>query len=85
MKKWFNRFWTDHGTRLVFMGLAATLATVFIGSGVEKMVSAGEVILIGIAMLLYNKARSSPKPDNEASFDYAQKDVGFLQRGTRRH
>jgi len=61
MKQWFTRFWTDHGDRLVFMGLAATLAMVFMGSGVEKMISAGEVILIGIAMLLYNKARSTPK------------------------
>ncbi len=59
--EWFKRFWTDHGDRLVFMSLAATGAIAMMGSGSDKLVSAGEVVLIGVLMLVYNYARSTKK------------------------
>ncbi len=59
--EWFKRFWADHGDRLTFMGLATTGSIAMMGSGNDKLVSAGEVVLIGVVMLLYNYARSTKK------------------------
>ena len=59
MGEWSIRFWTEHGDRLIFMFIAALIAVAFMLSGLGELAEAGKVILIGIAMLCYNKARST--------------------------
>ena len=61
MQEWCERFWNEHGTRLVFMGIATIFGGAFSWSGNDKLVGAGYTILIGVAMLCMNKARSMPK------------------------
>ena len=67
-KGWSIRFWNDHGDRLVFMGIALLLA-LFLYYLMPDMKAEAKVILIGIAMLCYNKARSAPKAENSAPTD----------------
>jgi len=56
MKKWWGSFWPKHGDRLIFGGLALAMAAVFMG--LPDLKDSGKTILIGVAMLCYNKARS---------------------------
>ena len=68
MKQWSIEFWENHGERLIFMGGATLFSVAFMLTKIQKLSDAGEVILIGVAMLLYNKARSKPngaQPDEE--------------------
>ena len=52
--KWATEFWNDHGERLTFAGLALSLAAImrFLGLSSES-----NTIIIGIAMLFFNKTR----------------------------
>ena len=65
MNAWFERFWTDHGDRLVFMGIAAGFGAVFYFFA--DMIGEGKTLLIAVATLALNKARSTPKeaPDEK--------------------
>ena len=53
--KWFEGFWNEHGERLIFAGLALGLAALLHKMGLKAQ---SEVIIIGIAMLFYNKVRT---------------------------
>lgn len=57
MNEWTKQFWQKHGERLVFMLMAFILSLVF-WFGFPDMKDAAKTILIGIAMLCFNKARS---------------------------
>ena len=64
---WMQRFWDNHGERLIFAALAITMATVFLIVGLQndalkEFVGAGTTILIGVAMLFFNKTRSVEPP-----------------------
>jgi hypothetical protein len=59
MKEWVGRFLTKHGDRIFFLCGAIVMAIGFLL--VKEMSEAGRTILIGCAMLLYNKARSPEK------------------------
>lgn len=63
--------WKNHHERLFYGGLAAAFAGLFIliacvglpvKDGGEIWIGAANTILIGLAMMCYNKARG-PKPD----------------------
>jgi len=55
--KWINKFWTRHGDRLVFAGFAIALAEImYFALGLKPQ---AETIIIGIAMLFFNKARGT--------------------------
>ena len=57
--KWFTSFWDAHGERLIFAFLATVFALAF--WKVFHWEEAAKTILIGIAMLLYNKTRTGEK------------------------
>lgn len=54
--EWFKKFWNSHGERLTFATLALTIATVmyFI-----ELKAEANTIIIGMAMLFFNKARGT--------------------------
>jgi len=54
--KWGIEFWNRHGERLVFATLALVLSTVLYKL---KMEAEAKTILIGMAMLFFNKARGT--------------------------
>ena len=54
--EWINKFWGNHGERLVFAGLALLLAGAMYGL---KLEAEAKTILIGMAMLFFNKARGT--------------------------
>ena len=54
--KWATEFWNRHGERLVFAVLALALATVLYFLDME---AEAKTILIGMAMLFFNKARGT--------------------------
>ena len=56
MKTWLSKFWGKHGERLFFLSLAVGMAAAF--WFMPEMRESAKVILIGAAMLCYNKARS---------------------------
>ena len=58
MKQWGRRFWKEHGDRIVFMSTALILSIVFY-FWMTELKETGKTILIGLAMLCYNKARST--------------------------
>jgi hypothetical protein len=55
MKPLLKEFWVNHGERLVFMFLALAFS---VGMYLIGWVDEAKVIIIGLAMLCYNKARS---------------------------
>ena len=57
MKEWLNAFWKDHGDRLVFMGIVTIFGVAFI---LLKMTGEGKTLLVAVATLALNKARSKP-------------------------
>ena len=60
MKEWFLKFWDRHGERTVFMFGATLFAVCFIVYDADGEIgAAGRTILIGVAMLAYNKSRGS--------------------------
>lgn len=73
---WLNKFWERHGERLFFLLIAVGMATAFWFT--PELRESGKVILIGAAMLCFNKARSGEntststtnvnKIDSEAGF-----------------
>lgn len=67
MKPLLTEFWVNHGERLVFMFLALVFA---VGMYVIGWIDEAKVIIIGLAMLCYNKARTGmtitkPKEEDE--------------------
>ena len=56
--KWFIEFWNTHGDRLVFMGIAAAFGIGFYM--LDDMQGEAKVLLIAVATLALNKARSKP-------------------------
>ena len=54
--KWITEFWNRHGERLVFAMLALTLSGVMYAL---KLEAEAKTILIGMAMLFFNKARGT--------------------------
>ena len=65
MKTWGERFWQDHGDRLIFMGLATSFGGGFLFSHNENLVGAGITLLIAVATLCLNKARGVHKEPEE--------------------
>jgi len=61
---WFKRFWNRHGERLVFAGLAMGIALFFYFTGDEKLIGSSYTIMIGVAMLMFHKARGNEKDEN---------------------
>ena len=59
--KWATEFWNRHGERLVFATLALSLATVLY---LLEMKAEAKTILIGMAMLFFNKARGTNEGGN---------------------
>ena len=64
--EWIKKFVNVHGERIFFMGVASLMAIGFIvvGAKIESLSSlseSGTTILIGVAMLCYNKARGNGK------------------------
>lgn len=59
MKAWFGEFFKTEGNRLIYMLLAFSIAIGFcyFGEDGSDLVASGKTILIGLAMLFYNKAR----------------------------
>lgn len=57
-KKWLETFWGNHGDRIVFMLLAGACAGGLHLLGLKEQAN---TILIGLAMLCYNKARGNEK------------------------
>ena len=57
MKEWANKFWMEHGDRLTFMFIATLFGLAFYKL-FPDMKGEAKTILIGVAMLCYNKARS---------------------------
>jgi len=55
MKQWALKFWLNHGTRIIF-GMAATAFGV-VFYFIPNMQGEAKTILIGVAMLCFNKAR----------------------------
>ena len=62
--KWLTRFWNEHGDRIIFM-LGATCFGGYFYAFTQDMQGEGKTILIGVAMLLFNKARTSWKDEGE--------------------
>ena len=58
MKTWFTRFWNDHGDRIVFMAIAGAFGVGFLSL---DMTGEGKTLLIAVATLALNKARSTPE------------------------
>jgi len=59
MKEWWIKFLTKHGDRIVYLVAALVMACAFMWF--PDLKESGKTILIGIAMLAYNKARSTEK------------------------
>lgn len=56
MNSWTKRFFEDHGDRLVFMLIATVFGVYFLM--VVDMAGEGKTLLIAVATLALNKARS---------------------------
>ena len=54
--EWCNKFWSNHGERLTFAILALLLSGVMYTLKLEKEAN---TIIIGIAMLFFNKSRGT--------------------------
>ena len=67
MMEWFKKFWEAHGDRCTFGGAALLFAVSFSFAGSEELKGTGHAILIGLAMLCFNKARgtAAKKPTDE--------------------
>ena len=63
MKTWGERFWQDHGDRLIFMGLATAFGVGFYAYA--DMTGEGKTLLIAVATLCLNKARGVHKEPEE--------------------
>ena len=55
-ENWFKRFWDAHGDRLIFASLALGVSYVLYNIDLK---AEAKTILIGIGMLLFNKARGA--------------------------
>ena len=66
--KWLQGFWNSHGERMVFAFVATIFGVGFIILGIKvpilkEFIGAGTTILIGVAMLFFNKTRSPEKKE----------------------
>ena len=76
LMKWGERFWDNHGERLTFAAMAVIMACFFLIVGMKneelkEFIGAGTTILIGVAMLFFNKTRSETKPPTEEKGEIA--------------
>lgn len=53
---WLSRFWNEHGERIIFMGVASAFGIGFYHF--TDMTGEGKTLLIAVATLCLNKARS---------------------------
>jgi hypothetical protein len=53
-KVWFKKFWEQHGDRIIFSAMALGLSGALLLLGLHEQ---AQTIIIGIAMLYFNKAR----------------------------
>ena len=74
MKKWAMRFWNRHGERTVFLSGALIMATAFLFF--PDLEETGRTVLIGIVMLLFNKARSPEDREQRKEDTTKEKDNG---------
>lgn len=58
--EWFNRFWDNHGERIVFMALATAFGVGFLFW--EALEGEGKTILVMVAGILVNKVRGPMEP-----------------------
>ena len=61
MDSWFKEFWVGHGERIIFMTIATIFAGIFYFY-VPDMKGEAKTILVGLAMLCFNKARGNGSP-----------------------
>ena len=59
MNSWFDEFWQEDGSRILYSGAAFGIA-LFMHYVLELQAQA-EVIFIGVGMLWFNKARGNGK------------------------
>ena len=57
--QWLSKFWNGHGERIVFMGIATAFGVGF--WFLTDMTGEAKTLLIAVATLALNKARSTPK------------------------
>ena len=60
--EWLNKFWGAHGERIIFAVLALILAGIMYQIKLEKEAN---TIIIGVAMLCYNKSRGANGKNTE--------------------
>lgn len=59
---WFNEFWNRHGERLIFMAIVTAFGIAFMAI-MPEMDGEGKTLLIAVATLALNKARSTDKSE----------------------
>jgi len=74
---WLSKFWGKHGERLFFLIIAVGMAVAFWFT--PELKESGKVILIGAAMLCFNKARSEENPTPSVNItNKPNSDGGFV-------
>lgn len=58
-KSWWSEFWDEHGDRMFFLLLAVIFGVCFWYT--DEMRGEAKTILVGCAMLVFNKARSTSR------------------------
>lgn len=66
--EWFKRFWQDHGDRIIFLGSAFVIAIVLYFAS-EDMQGEAKAVIVGVMMLLYNKARGTIANNKNGTID----------------
>ena len=66
--EWLKHFWKIHGERIVFMSIAV-LFGLFFWYFMPDMKGEAKTILIGVAMLCYNKARGNGKDTDKPNIE----------------
>jgi len=61
--QWLSKFWNDHGVRLVFMAITTAFGIGF--WYLTDMTGEAKTLLIAVATLALNKARSTPKEETK--------------------
>ena len=65
--QWLSKFWATHGERLVFMAIATAFGIGF--WFLTDMTGEAKTLLIAVATLALNKARSTPKDEEPPKVD----------------
>lgn len=59
---WFKSFWNRHGERIIFMAIVTAFGVAFMAI-MPDMSGEGKTLLIAVATLALNKARSTEKEE----------------------